>query len=148
MYGINIQNIEFKSCSPVRKRNSVTLFRLWKFQRVISPSQTSGEDTMTIFINDLEIFHSFLPYPHGWRYTLTDAASIGEWIEPSHCFTLIEYTDVRLRTLPQTSLWHFRDTEDWTGFPCWIRIAGSSFCCTVHHRTAEYIHIHSALTPR
>ena len=53
---INIQNIEFKSCCPVRKRNSIALFRLWKFHRVISPSQTPGKDTMTIFIDDLEIF--------------------------------------------------------------------------------------------
>lgn len=73
--------------------------------------------------------------------TLTEPASIGEWIEPPHCFTLIEHTTLDVGTLPQTRLWHFRDTEEWTGFPCWIRIARSSFCCllVVHYNTTCHI---------
>lgn len=30
---------------------------------------------------------------------------------PAHCFTLIEHRTLDVGTLPQTSLWHFRDTQ-------------------------------------
>lgn len=85
-----------------------------------------------IFIERIDFFFSNPSLSYllsGWRCTLTEPASIGEWIEPPHCFTLIEHTTLDVGTLPQTRLWHFRDTEEWTGFPCWIRIARSSFCC-------------------